>query len=53
MVIEKKLEAYEEDLNCPRVVLKNLDPVKAGDQPKLDPYPTVDELKEKRGQPRG
>ena len=49
----KKLEAYEEDLNCPRVILKNLDPVKAGDQPKLDPYPTVEELKEKRGQPRG
>lgn len=43
----KKLEAYEEDLNCPRTHLKKLDPI-TGDEPDLDPYPTVKELKDKR-----
>ncbi len=49
----RKLEALRECINCPEKQIKDLTPVKAGDQPELDPYPTVDELKEKRGQPRG
>ena len=48
----KKLEAYEEDLNCPRVILKNFDPVE-GKKVDLDPYPTKEELREKRSQPKG
>ena len=50
--LRDKLAAYKDVINTPRSIIKRLTPSE-GEEPNLDPYPTVKEVKAERKKASG